>query len=68
MNCRSVVMGLHCGSDVKEAVKELLVGSNSRYNDECTRKILEELQPLVETYETALEAEHRLKNAIKKRK
>lgn len=67
MTCESTVIGVHCGSEVKDAVKKLLIGIYPSY-DSCTSEVLEELDPLRQTYESVVEAEQTLINAIRKRK
>ena len=65
-SCRSIVIGLHCGSEAEEAAGNFFNGVQG-HNKQCG-PIFEELQPLYETFRTVIEAEQRLKNAIRKRK
>lgn len=66
-SCGSIVMGLHCGPEVKEVIQDILTKVVDRY-EKCTSEVLEELQPLYETYEFIIEADLKVQNAFKKRK
>ena len=60
--CASVIIGLQCGSELKEPVIEIMENTNPRIN--CSDEFVAELAPFMEALELVIIEEQNLRNAI----